>query len=639
MLSSRRLNTFLFAGFFITCGLTILAYWNGLSGPFFLDDLQSIEPAKMENFSFKSLMAISLQNDTGPIGRPISVASFALNSYFFGDEPFSFKVVNLALHLFIAISIGFFVSLIVKTIPTKKRIALPVALLCATLWLIHPLQVSTVLYPVQRMTQLCHLFILLGLNSYLIGRIQLLTKKKRALSWMLLGFLVFFPLSVLSKETGILFIWYAFCVEYFILKFKTRNNFSKTLRRIHYTLSLGLVFASLIYYWLNISKYLTMFAEKNISLFDRLITQTKVIVFYAKLILVPQINDLGLYHDDFPLSTSLDIDVIACSSVIFLAIVMIFYFKKRAPILSFGLAWFLVSQAIESTLLPLELVFEHRNYLASVGLLLIISYYLVSYLAQTRRRAQIAGSVVIVALCSMLLTVTFLRSDSWSNPARFLVNELRHHPKSARVHIEVANWFLTKKAYDYALKELDFAQSLEPYNAGIALHKLLIFCHSSEIPTQLYEEALTKVRQGAITPYVIVVLDQMVQNMFASHCNAMDKQQVQNLLRQALENPFLWYKPMYKAVLYHLDGGVTLLMQNRDHSKYLLYKSFETYPKRVDPLIQKAYLELEEGNLAAAQNTINLLKKKTNKLCSYSDRVDKLVKTLDDIKASGGKSK
>lgn len=99
MLSSRRLNTFLFAGFFITCGLTILAYWNGLSGPFFLDDLQSIEPAKMENFSFKSLMAISLQNDTGPIGRPISVASFALNSYFFGDEPFSFKVVNLALHL------------------------------------------------------------------------------------------------------------------------------------------------------------------------------------------------------------------------------------------------------------------------------------------------------------------------------------------------------------------------------------------------------------------------------------------------------------------------------------------------------------------------------------------------------------
>ncbi|MGD9592938.1 MAG: hypothetical protein AB7V32_10495, partial [Candidatus Berkiella sp.] len=228
--------------------------------------------------------------------------------------------------------------------------------------------------------------------------------------------------------------------------------------------------------------------------------------------------------------------------------------------------------------------------------------------------------------------VTDLRSYAWSSPERFLAHEVVHHPQSGRVHIELANWYLLNKDYLSAFAELDYAQMLEPYNAGIALHKILIFCHGKSVPPELYQEASVKVKQGAITPYVILVLDQMVQNMFNQNCKAINKEQLRLIIQEASKNPFLWYKPMYKSVLYHLDGGLALLQQNVDQSRYLLNESFKIYPKRIDPLIQKAYLELQSGKLNQAQETIDEIN--TQLKGKLPDKVVKLLKARDEMKSS-----
>ncbi len=62
-------------GLFVIVLFVVGAYWPGLYGPFFLDDLQTITPAKIESFSLRNLIEVSLQNDTGPLGRPLSVAT------------------------------------------------------------------------------------------------------------------------------------------------------------------------------------------------------------------------------------------------------------------------------------------------------------------------------------------------------------------------------------------------------------------------------------------------------------------------------------------------------------------------------------------------------------------------------------
>lgn len=533
-------------------------------------------------------------------------------------------------------ALGLFIYLITLLQPKAKPKAFIIAFLTMVVWVVHPLQVSTVLYPVQRMTQLSHLFILMGLNTYLVGRIRLITQKPYAYLIIASSFFVFFPLAVFSKETGVLFPWYVLCTEYFLLHFNCKSKTDKTiLRRTHYTLSLGLLLAALCYYWLQLSKFLTIFAEKNITLVDRLLTEAKVMVLYFRLILLPKIPDMDLYHDDFPASYHLDGQVLSSFMLLIGCGLLIFLLRRRANIVAFGLSWFFISQIIESTVIPLEFVFEHRNYLSSLGLIFIPIYYLVMSLRNS--------SVLLKGLCAsfvgiiiiILTTVTYQRSQSWSSPEKFLTETVYYHPQSPRVHIEIANWMLKKNQYDTAFNELNIAQELQPYNAGIALHKILIQCRAKEVPSEYYENALNKVRQGAITPYVVLVLDQIVQNMFTQSCNSVDKQKMIEIIQQAENNPFLWYKPLYKAVLYHLEAGIALQQQDINLSRALLDKSFQAYPKRLDPLIQKAYIEIQNGMNKQAQETVNLVHANYHFLRSPSEEIAKLDKVLNAVKTKG----
>lgn len=582
----------------------ILLYWQGLYGPFLLDDLQSIEPAQLNTFNWQQFIEICLQNESGPLGRPLSIASFALNHYFFGLDPFYYKIVNLIIHLFCGFAIGLLAYLITLFSPKAKRYAKWVGFFTALLWTIHPLQVSTVLYPVQRMTQLCHLFILLGLNTYFCGRIKQLTHKPHSGLILISSYVIFFPLALLSKETGILFPWYVFIAELFILKFHGSQKQSRYLKWFHSTVCLALLIGALFYYWYHLETYLALFADKKITLGDRVLTQLNVLVFYLKLIIIPQLADMGLYHDDFQIVRALNLQTLLCALLLAGLAFAIYFTRKRAPIVAFGLAWFFVSHAIESTILPLEMVFEHRNYLASFGLLLIATYYFIPFFNKldfAPKRFYIIFSFFLFAL---LATITYQRSYIWSSTSKFLQESRIQHPRSPRVHIEIANLYLQEQQYADAFMELDEATRLDPYNAGIPLHKILVFCRLQGVPPQLFAEAKLKLKEGAITPYVITVLDTMVQNMFNKQCNTVDKQKMIELIHAAYENPYLRYKPRYKAVLLHLEAGLELLNSNVDKSRQLLLKSYETYPARIEPLLQKAYLEMQYGMIKEAKKSV-----------------------------------
>jgi Tfp pilus assembly protein PilF len=616
----------------------ILLYFPGLHGPFLLDDLQSIEPAKISTFSLHNLLEVSLNNDSGPLGRPLSIASFALNHYFWGPAPFSYKAVNLGLHMACSLALGYFIYLLILLQPRRKHFAMPVAMLTAILWLIHPLQASTLLYPVQRMTQLATLFTLIGLWTYLLARIRFITLKPFAGLLMAISLLWWFPLAVLSKETGILFPWYLLCCEFFVLRFQNRHGAGKTkLKILHLLFSGGVLLGAIAYFFYKLPYFLAVYTEKSFTLTQRVLTETKALVFYIKLILLPRVSDMGLYHDDFAISRTFDLPVLLSTLTLASCIMLILFLRKRAPIIAFGLAWFFVSHAIESTVLPLELVFEHRNYLASAGLLLIPCYYFVLFFQQAHTPwKQICGFFMVVLIIT-LGSLSHYRAKVFSSNIAFLSDAQAFHPLSARLHIEKANWYLQQEYYQQASLELDYAQSLEPNNAGIALQKLLIYCRSNGAPKELYENALSKIQTGAITPYVIVVLDTMIQNMFRQQCAGINQQKIMHLIQAAYQNPLLAHKPLYKAVLYHLEAGLHMLQKDVRQTRVLLEKSYDVYPKRMDPLIQKAYIEMQHGLMVDAQHTVN----KVHHNASYlrPSRTDMLLldKTLKSINSGGGK--
>ncbi len=169
------------------CLITYLIYLPGLDGSFVFDDYGSIVENKqihVENFSFENLSQLFI----GPDGRthilssrPVAKLSFAMNYFIGGLEPYGFKLVNLLIHLFTAWTIFLILSWIFRADrlldhniyhPVKPEYARWIALLTAVIWVIHPLNVSTVLYSVQRMTQLSALFTLLGFAAYLRCRLS-----------------------------------------------------------------------------------------------------------------------------------------------------------------------------------------------------------------------------------------------------------------------------------------------------------------------------------------------------------------------------------------------------------------------------------------------------------------------------------
>jgi len=608
----------------ILVAVVVALYWQGLYGPYLLDDLQSIGPIQVNDLSLTKFISLTFQNETGPLGRPLSIASFIVNHMVFGSEPFGYKAVNLALHIIMAAVVGYFVYLILSLVRPKQNYKLTICLFTTVIWLIHPLQVSTVLYPVQRMTILCQLFSLLAINCYLHARLSQWQNKKNTWVYFAL-FGINCILAIAAKETALLLPFYLFILEYFILDFKGRHlKVNQRLKQSYYLGLFATTMAGAGYFYYYLSHFMGLYADKPFTLLERLYTQTKVLVFYLQQIIFPRLSSMGLYHDDFPIAHNFDLSVFLSTTLIIGLISLALIFKKRWPIAALGCLWFFVSHLLESTIFPLELVFEHRNYLASIGVILIPIYFLAQLAQSPRIKLKnlypLVGCLYIVVLMSM----TWSRAHSWSSSELFLKNAMAFHPNSPRLHIEIANWYLNYNLYDMAFAELDTAQQLQPSNSGIALHKVLIHCHANSLPQDILDEAKNNVQKFPITPYTILILDQLVTNIFEQKCTSISPRHAMQIIQAAYQNPRLQYYPKYQAVLYHLEAGLQMRQNNPKDAIILLQKSYEAYPKRLQPLITKTQIEIHMQDFTSAKQTLQTLQKHYYTQYAPRQEIDKL---------------
>ena len=165
--------------------LLVCMYLPAIHGPFVLDDLHNVPQTNKPLNTIADLKEVALSNTSGPLGRPVPVVSFALNYHFFGLGTTSFKVVNLVIHATTAIIVFLFTRYLL-IIANINGLTTPVfsptrfALSTSLLWAIHPLQVSTVMYVVQRMTLLMALFTITSMLLYLIARSRYLKKQSGA---------------------------------------------------------------------------------------------------------------------------------------------------------------------------------------------------------------------------------------------------------------------------------------------------------------------------------------------------------------------------------------------------------------------------------------------------------------------------
>ncbi|MDX1529291.1 MAG: hypothetical protein R3337_11740, partial [Gammaproteobacteria bacterium] len=180
---------------------------------------------------------------------------------------------------------------------------------------------------------------------------------------------------------------------------------------------------------------LSGYAGRSFSLAERLLTQPRVLLFYLGLLVFPTRHALGLYHDDFALSHGLFTPfttVLALAAWIALLAVA-FRYRRKAPVLVFAFAWYLAGHAMESTVLPLEMVFEHRNYVPSIGPILALALGIWVGLKRLAGNERLAYTTVGIVTLTLAF-VTHSRAYTWSDIHVLLETMVRHHPQAARTH-------------------------------------------------------------------------------------------------------------------------------------------------------------------------------------------------------------
>lgn len=459
---------------------TFLVYQQGLTGSFIFDDGQAIannEYLKIQDMSKESLQQAAFSNDSGPLKRPISMLSFALNYYATGMDPFYFKLTNVFIHLANGIGIFILTVLIFTFYRTRFQPTLSptqpywLALTVAGAWLLHPFNVSGVLYVVQRMTSLSAFFCIWGLALFVWGRIRLY-EGRSGFAAMLTSVVVFAPLALYSKENGALLPVLMLVTEIAFFRFGTANQATRRFLIGFYFATVALPLAGiLIYLVVNPSFLLRGYNIRDFTLMERLLTECRVIWFYLRQIALPSVAQMGLYHDGIEISRGLLQPITTLFSVagILALLTASIALWKKAPLVTFGILFFFVGHALESTVFPFELVFEHRNYLPMYGLLVVVFYYLLyplNYLANLRIR-----QITALLLIGLFAAGTFSRANTWSNAVDFSINEVERHPESARAHSEMGDTYSKFMTNDPLSQDHYYRLAVHHYEKATELNK------------------------------------------------------------------------------------------------------------------------------------------------------------------------
>ena len=353
--------------------IILVCYSNTLNSSWHFDDLGNIvdnDKVHISTISYSDLKEVIFARADGDdsIHRPVSFLSFAINWYFGGDNVVGYHIVNIVIHIFCYLVLLNLLNCLVEA-PVfhqllkedLKLIALPTALL----WAVNPIQIQAVTYIVQRVASLAALFYLCGMLCYVKFRNN--TYKKNNYFFLLLVF-VFFLLAIGSKEHAITFPVAIFMLEIFFYRKNTIKLSNPMLISI-VILIIAFFVCGIIYYF-N-SGIPDTFNYKSFSLTDRLMTEARVVFFYISQIIYPVPSRLSLIHY-FPISRGLFAPPTTIIAIIGITILIwgCIYYRKKQPILCFSILFFFMAHIVESTVLPLELVFEHRNYLPSVFIFL-----------------------------------------------------------------------------------------------------------------------------------------------------------------------------------------------------------------------------------------------------------------------------
>lgn len=423
--------------------LAAIAFLPGLPGAFVFDDIPNIvnnSSIHLSQMSLSALLELLSTKQVSGAMRGIPTLTFALDYWRAGGvaDPATFKTTNILIHAVTTFVLAWLFRSLLSFMDIPPRRAGWFAVALASAWALHPLQVSAVLYAVQRLQTMGTLFLVLALVAYLHAR-RAQMRGAPGKSGMLMAALAW-ALALGCKEDSVLLPLYTLALELTVLRFSASDPRTAVLLRRGYLVAatagmLLYLFWVVPHYW-----QWEAHAGRDFSSLERLLTQPRVLCMYLGQILLPLPQHMPFYYDWLQPSRGLLTPwttLPAIAAVVGL-LGLAWILRSRLPMFSLGVFMFFCAHAITSNVVALELAFEHRNHFALIGAILAGGGLLVR--ACTRMRLP---STAQASLCAVLVLAlgsgTWLRAQSWSNAISLIRDATQTAPHSARAWVELCD--------------------------------------------------------------------------------------------------------------------------------------------------------------------------------------------------------
>lgn len=570
-------------------------YMFGFTGTVYYDDFRPLS-GLIQVSDYHSALYYIFNETSGPLGRPISMLSFLLNINDWDQNLVGFFKINTFIHLINGVLVYIISLRLFQLIYRSKNKNSWLALIVSFWWLVSPLLVSTQLIAVQRMSSISALFVFLGILGYLQG-LQVQSLRPRLGVVIQLGSIFIFTLlAMFSKENGVLLPIFTLVLEFTVIARYMSTSSYGSLRLILFSSCLFVIVA---YLTSTIPNASVSYSVRNYTLYERIITEPQIVLDYIRLAFIPDIFAYSPFHDNYPKNTyfwgnwSAMGSTLVCLTLLLSAL----WYRKKCTIYAFAVLWFFAAHLLESTVISIELYFEHRNYIAIFSLYFFVVYGL-NQLTQNHSKFTklIWGGMVIYSV--FLAAITFQITSLWGKPEEAAKAWFISQKGSARATEHLALMWLQESKVEPAYQLLKIQSHNCPNCLNSQVQYLMLGCilqHEEETKQQLKRVKTLATQQQFIagTPSALQALFTQVENKQCSYVSPNDLKNLNMTLIQRTSSISLG-RGNHLALNVNLYQIARFQNNKEDEWKYLNAIWSLSYEFGVGKLIIQELLKKEE---------------------------------------------
>lgn len=551
--------------FVLLAGLTLSIYAQGWGGSWHFDDrhnLGALEQVFAQGrIHTNTALEFIFSGNAGPLGRPLALASFLVDGSAWPNYPRGVLYTNSLLHVMNGFLLWAVLFNLGRSHNWPQGKATWLASIGAGLWLLLPLSVSGVLMAVQRMAILSSSFMLLGLWLYLLARQRLGKPGWKAWLGMAIGLGLGTLLGAFTKEqAGILplLVW--------VLEgcWLPRPTFRDQSQQRHWRIFKAVFFfipTIIIFgYLLRIIFHAeSAYSPREFDLPQRLWSQAVILWDYLRLAFLPRAVAFGPFHDDYTIYDNNHILAWVALGAWLAAALLAFLLRNTTRLPLFALLWFTTAHLVESSIIPLELYFEHRNYLALVGpvFALVVAAWEYTERKITNNNGKRYWRIFFLGVSAYIFMFTLIlwqTTSLFGQPAVAAQMWYEQHPRSIRAVQYFAHHKVLQEKVPEALQALDTTAQLRPYAGTLKLQGLQLACVLNRPESELQQRLDIILHELPLAQQrfsVIPTLEKLKTLNKKDGCSGfIKKEHLLSIAQAALANPRISSAPQGRANLH-----------------------------------------------------------------------------------------